>query len=241
MLSENDPTLSIVIPAFNEESRLPLTLARLADFLAGKNAEVLIAIEKSTDATLQVALDFAATHPAFRILPGELQRGKGYAVKRGMLAARGEMVFFMDADLSVPVETVADFLAEFERDPKTDILVGNRQHPGSDIVAAQGWLRRNMGQTFNRLVRLLSGIPLRDTQCGFKAFRKRVVTDLFTAQQTDGFAFDVEILLLARRHGFQMRDLPVEWRNSIDSKVHILRDSLQMLLDVIRMRTRGPR
>ena len=142
----------------------------------------------------------------------------------------------MDADLSVPVETVERFLEKFAEDPSVNILVGNRQHPGSDIVAAQGWLRRSMGQMFNRVVRMISRMPLRNTQCGFKAFRQKVVHPLFSSQQTDGFAFDVEILLLAQKQGRKMADLPVEWRNSEASKVHIVHDSLQMLRDITRLR-----
>lgn len=226
-----------MIPAFNEESRLPGTLAVLAEFVAGKSAEVILAVEKSTDATLALAESFAKKHPQFRVLANDVQRGKGYAVKRGMLAAQGKIVFFMDADLSVPVATVEVFAAEFESNREIDILVGNRQHAGSDIVAAQGWLRRSMGQTFNHLVRMMSRIPLRDTQCGFKAFRRKAARDLFAAQTIDGFAFDVEILLLARQRGYRMADLPVEWRNSTASKVHIIHDSLQMLWDIWRLKT----
>ncbi len=236
MLPENHPRLSIVIPAFNEESRLPATLQELADYAFVKSVEVILVVEKSTDATLAVAESFAKAHPQFRVLGNDVQRGKGYAVKRGMLAAQGELVFFMDADLSVPISTVDRFAAEFESNPAVDMLVGNRQHDGSQIVASQGWLRRSMGQTFNRMVRLVSRIPLRDTQCGFKAFRRSVAQDLFAAQTIDGFAFDVEILLLAKKRGYKMGDLPVEWRNSTASKVHIIHDSLRMLWDIWRLK-----
>ena len=235
MLPENHPRLSIVIPALNEESRLPTTLTVLADYVAGKSAEVIVVVEKSTDNSLELASKFAESHGQFRVLANDVRRGKGYAVKRGMLAANGEIVFFMDADLSVPITTVDVFSAEFEANQDVQILVGNRQHAESDIVAAQGWLRRTMGQMFNRVVRMISGLPLRDTQCGFKAFRRDVAQELFAAQTIDGFAFDVEILLLARKRGFAMADLPVEWRNSTASKVHIIHDSLQMLWDVARL------
>ena len=236
MLPENPPSLSIVIPAFNEEIRLPSTLQALADYLEGKKAEILLVIEPSTDSTLVIARAFAESYPSCRILANDEQRGKGYAVKQGMLAAQGDIIFFMDADLSVPLATMDAFLAEFAERPDIAILVGNRQHAGSDIVVDQNWLRRSMGQTFNRVVRLISGIPLRDTQCGFKAFRKNVVHDLFAAQTINGFAFDVEILLLARKRGYGMADFPVEWHNSAASKVHILHDSLRMLWDVWRLR-----
>lgn len=235
MLPKNHPRLSIVIPAFNEESRLPTTLAVLADYVGGRSAEVIVVVEKSTDNSLELASKFAASHSQFRVLENAVQRGKGHAVKRGMLAANGEIVFFMDADLSVPIATVDVFSAEFESNRDVQILVGNRQHAESDIVAAQGWLRRTMGQMFNRVVRMISRLPLRDTQCGFKAFRRDVARELFAAQTIDGFAFDVEILLLARKRGYAMADLPVEWRNSTASKVHIVHDSLRMLWDVARL------
>lgn len=235
MLPKNHPRLSIVIPAFNEESRLPTTLAVLADYVGGRSAEVIVVVEKSTDNSLELASKFAASHSQFRVLENAVQRGKGHAVKRGMLAANGEIVFFMDADLSVPIATVDVFSAEFESNRDVQILVGNRQHAESDIVAAQGWLRRTMGQMFNRVVRMISRLPLRDTQCGFKAFRREVARELFAAQTIDGFAFDVEILLLARKRGYAMADLPVEWRNSTASKVHIVHDSLRMLWDVARL------
>jgi dolichyl-phosphate beta-glucosyltransferase len=236
MLPENHPRLSIVIPVFNEESRLPETLRTLDDFVRTKSAEVLVVVEKSRDRTLSIAEDFARDHPDFRVLANSVQRGKGYAVKQGMLQARGDFIFFMDVDLSVPLAAVDVFTAEFESNPQVQILVGNRQHKGSDIVVAQGWLRRGMGQMFNRWVRRLSGIPLRDTQCGFKAFRREAAHELFAEQTLDGFAFDVEILLLAQKKGYAMADLPVEWHNSTASKVHILHDSLKMLWDVWRLR-----
>ena len=235
MLPENHPRLSIVIPVFNEEKRLPATLKTLAEFLAGRDAEVWIVVEKSTDSSLELASKYAAAHPQFRVLANAEQRGKGFAVKRGMLASTGDVIFFMDVDLSVPIGTVDVFSAEFESNPDVQILVGNRQHAESDIVVYQGWLRRTMGQMFNRLVWLVSRIPLRDTQCGFKAFRKKVAHDVFAAQRIEGFAFDVEILLLARKRGYVMADLPVEWRNSSASTVHIVRDSFRMLWDLLRL------
>lgn len=236
MLPEKRPTLSIVIPAFNEAGRLQHTLEALVTHFAGQNSEILLVIEKSTDHTLDIANTFAGRHPFFRVLAQSDQRGKGHAVKTGMLAAQGDLVFFMDADLSVPLSTVATFIDVFADDPEAAILIGSRQHPDSDIVAAQGWLRRSMGQTFNHLVRLFSGIPWRDTQCGFKAFRREVAREVFALQTVDGFAFDVEILLLARQRGHRIVELPVKWQNSAASKVHIVRDSLRMLRDVWHLR-----
>lgn len=196
----------------------------------------MIVVERGTDGTLEIARDFADRHPGFHAIDNEVQRGKGYAVRSGMKRARGEIVFFMDADLSVPLMEVRRFLQHFEEHPEIDIVVGNRQHPQSRITRAQSWLRRTMGQTFNQILRLVSAAPIADTQCGFKAFRRNACCDIFTRQKLDGFAFDVEVLLLAERLGFRVADLPVEWINSPESKVKLVRDSVQMLQDALRIR-----
>lgn len=208
------------------------------NFLRGRSEtwEVIIVVEKSEDGTLDLARQAAATTPALRIIGNEVRRGKGYAVRTGMLAATGDLVFFMDADLSTPLDEVPRFLGHFQTHPDTDILIGNRAHRDSDIVKSQSILRRSMGQMFNGILRTIAPVQVRDTQCGFKAFRKRVVEPLFGRARTDGFAFDVEILLLAQQLGYKAEDLPVTWINSEGSKVDILRDSWQMLNDVIRLR-----
>lgn len=241
MSKQNLPDLSIVIPAYNEEHRLPATLQKLATYVASVSfsCEAIVVVEPGTDQTPELAIEFSNTHAFCRVIANREHRGKGHAVRVGMLAARGNVVIFMDADMSVPVETLGIFREQFVADPTLEILVGNRRHAGSQIVRAQGWLRRSLGQTFNRCVRLLSGIPLRDTQCGFKAFRRNVARELFSRQTIDGFAFDVEILYLAQKLGYKMRDFPVEWRNSTDSHVHIVHDSLAMLRDVVRLRLKS--
>jgi dolichyl-phosphate beta-glucosyltransferase len=142
----------------------------------------------------------------------------------------------MDADLSVPLADVSKFLAHFAAHPEIDVLIGNRQHARSQITLAQSWLRRSMGVTFNRVLRLCGVAPLHDTQCGFKAFRHAPAQAIFSRQKLDGFAFDVEVLLLAERLGYKIEDLPVEWINSPESRVRMVRDSLQMLRDSLRVR-----
>lgn len=233
------PYLSIVIPAYNEALRLPPTLEQLGQFCseAPWAVEVLIVVEQSTDGTLQIARE----HPrqqahSFKAIDNGPQRGKGHAVRSGMLQAEGEFVFYMDADLSVPLRDVYPFVKRFEDDPSADVLVGNRQHAQSRITLAQGWLRRSMGQTFNRIISTLALADVRDTQCGFKAFRRKACREIFSRQQLDGFAFDVEVLMLAQRLGFRVVDMPVEWINSPESKVHIVRDSVRMLRDVVKVR-----
>jgi dolichyl-phosphate beta-glucosyltransferase len=142
----------------------------------------------------------------------------------------------MDADLSVPLRDVDVFVDYFRTHPEVDVLLGNRQHPESRITIQQSWLRRRMGQTFNLILRQLALAGVQDTQCGFKAFRRAAAAAIFTRQQVDGFAFDVEVLLLARKLGLKIVDLPVEWRNSPESKVHMIRDSVRMLVDAFRIR-----
>ncbi len=232
------PFLSIVIPAYHEARRLPRTLEELARFGVGLGLpwEVCIVVERGSDGTLEIAADFAARQAHFVVIDSPVHRGKGHAVRAGMLHARGEIVFYMDADLSVPLREVGAFLAEFRARPEIDVLIGNRQHAASRITRAQSWLRRTMGQTFNRVLRATALAPSRDTQCGFKAFRRGAAQAIFSRQKLDGFAFDVEVLFLADRLGLRVADLPVEWINSPESKVRIVSDSFAMLRDAIRVR-----
>lgn len=238
MADPSEPQLSIVIPAFNEAVRLPESLRRIAEFGNGFGCafEVLVMVEKSTDGTLELAREATAKQPNFQIIDNAVHRGKGYAVRSGMLRGRGETLFFMDADLGVPLEEVVCFLDYFRSHPEVDALVGNRAHAGSRIFRKQSFLRRKMGRVFNRIIQSLSLVKISDTQCGFKAFRKNAAREIFSRQQLDGFAFDVEILLLATRLGFKTVDLPVQTMHAPGSKVHIIRDSLRMLADVVRVR-----
>jgi dolichyl-phosphate beta-glucosyltransferase len=142
----------------------------------------------------------------------------------------------MDADLSTPLAEMERFIARFSSAPPVDVLVGNRQHARSEIVTQQHFLRRTMGQTFNAILRMIAGIRLADTQCGFKAFRRAAREAIFPLQKLDGFAFDVEVILLAGRLGFAIEDMPVRWSNAEGSKVRIIRDSWRMLCDAIRVR-----
>ena len=225
------PYLSLVLPAFDEARRLPPTLQRLAEFARGCTfpLEILIVVEHSADGTLEIASRFAEGQENFQIIGNQVQRGKGYAVRTGMLRARGLHVFYMDADLSVPLPAVHGFLRHFEENAGAQVLIGNRQHVRSRIGRRQSPLREQMGRTFNRILQRLAIAGTRDTQCGFKAFRAEACREIFRRQTLDGFAFDVEVLLLAERLGYRIDDLPVEWNNSPESKVNIVSDSLRML------------
>ncbi|HWL51921.1 MAG TPA: dolichyl-phosphate beta-glucosyltransferase [Chthoniobacteraceae bacterium] len=232
------PQLSIVVPAYNEERRLPDTLKALTGALEKWpfSCEVLIVVEKSRDATLEIARRAAGGDARFRVIAPGIQRGKGHAVRLGMLEARGEIDLFMDADLSVPLDEVPRLLAVFEQHPGAGVVIGSRKHAGSEILKRQSWMRQRMGESFNWLLRVMADISFRDTQCGFKAFRREAAQAVFSRQTIDGFAFDVELLLLADRLGFEVIEVPVRWINSGDSRVRIVRDSLTMLRDAIKVR-----
>lgn len=238
MPADGRPKLSLVIPAYQEAHRLPATLAELIDF--GKRFkfgwDVWVIVERSSDGTVDLARQATAKQANFQVVANPVQRGKGYAVRMGMLRAEGDIVLFMDADMSVPLDEIPKFVEHFDLHPEVDVLVGNRQHAGSQIVKSQAWLRRSMGQTFNVLLRCCAGVALRDTQCGFKAFRREAARAVFERQTLDGFAFDVEAILLAERLGYRVEDLPVRWLNSPESRVRLLSDSARMLWDALRVR-----
>jgi glycosyltransferase involved in cell wall biosynthesis len=235
-----EPDVSIIVPVYNEARRLPPSLRTMIAYFGGVRYthEVIIVVEQSTDGTLDIARAATEGNPNFRVIDNQVHRGKGYAVKSGMLAARGAIRLFMDADLSVPLEEIDAFLRHFRDNPGHDVLLGNRQHPSSRIDRRQGWFRQKMGQTFNCVMRCFAPLQIRDTQCGFKAFRQRAAEEVFALQTIDGFAFDVEILLLARALGYTLHDLPVRWLNSPESKVRIVNDSLQMLRDTFPIKRR---
>ena len=235
------PELSIVIPAFREAGRLPPNLPRVAQYCDGLDLaagyEVLVVIERCDDGTLEKAREAAAPYGRVQVIDNGPQRGKGYAVRSGMLRATGGVVFFMDADLSTPLAEIAHFLAHFAAHPEVDILIGNRRHAGSRIRRAQGPVRRHLGALFSRLVRgrVLPG-TWTDTQCGFKAFRAAAAHAIFTRQQIDGFSFDVEVLALAVGLGLHVADLPVEWHDADATRVRLWRDGWAMLRDLRRVR-----
>jgi dolichyl-phosphate beta-glucosyltransferase len=210
----SDPDLSVVIPAFNEAGRLPRTLERVTTFLRGwgRSYEVLVVDDGSTDDTAQKARAAEAT-----VLRDEGNRGKGHAVRRGMLAARGQRRLMTDADLSTPIEELPRFLETM--DAGYDVVIGSRALPGSTIEVHQSRYRENMGRVYNLFVRGLALPGLRDTQCGFKLWSAGAARDAFAAARLDGFSFDVETLYVARKRGYRIAEIPVVWRNDAASRV----------------------
>lgn len=228
------PFLSLVIPTYNEEQRLPETLERIFAFLRAQpyTFEVLVVENGSRDRTLEVAQEYAVRYAQLRVM-SEPIRGKGGAVRAGMLAARGKYCFMCDADLSMPIAEVNRFLPPALDD--IDIVIASREAPGA-IRYNEPAYRHLVGRVFNLMIRMLALPGLNDTQCGFKCFRGDLVQELFSHQTIIGFSFDIEVLFIARRRGCTIVELPIPWYFSPDSKVRVLRDSLKMGIDLIKIR-----
>ena len=230
--------VSIVVPAYAEEARIGAAVRGLCAYAREfpRLREVLVVVEPSGDRTGEAARQAAGGDPLVRVVENAEHRGKGFAVRQGMLAAAGEIVFFMDADLSVPLRHVAPFVAHLDAHPETAAAIGNRRHPGSLIGKRQHFLRERAGRGFNHLVRALGLSASRDTQCGFKAFRRPAAREIFSRAQIDGFAFDAEVLLIAQRFGLRVDELPVEWVNDQETKFRPVRDGWRSFCDLLRVR-----
>lgn len=232
--------LSVVVPAYNEEQRLGRTLDSMWRGLRRRfsSFELIVVDDGSTDGTARVVEAFAYDHREVRLLRYARNRGKGYAVRHGVMASHGRWVLFSDADQSTPLREVRKLLKRLE---DHDIAIGSRAIRDAHIIQSQPFYRVLMGKTFNKLVQLLAVPGIRDTQCGFKCFRGGVARQLFGACRIDGFSFDVEVLYAARRMGFSIAEVGILWKNSPESKVHPVRHSLQMLRDLLRIRFYGLR
>jgi len=229
-----EPFLSIIIPAYNEERRLPKTLEQAFVFMQEQNyqTEVLVVENASQDRTLEIACNFAASHVGFQVLQEE-QRGKGIAVRRGMLAARGTYRFMCDADFSMPISQINRFLPPQLTD--FDIAIASREAPGA-VRYNEPAYRHAVGRLFNLLIRMIALPGIHDTQCGFKCWKAEAAEALFARQTLTGWAFDVENLFIARQWGCRIVELPVPWYFNPDSKVSVLRDSFQMAVDLLKIR-----
>jgi glycosyltransferase involved in cell wall biosynthesis len=233
--TETSIELSIIIPAFNEEKRLPATMVRIQAYLKNRGgaSEVIVVDDGSSDGTAQLVEATRAQWPALRLLKNPGNHGKGYSVRHGMLEARGEIVLFTDADLSAPIEEADKLLAALATH---DVAIGSRAMDRSLIEVHQPWYRETIGIIFNGVVRLVLRLPFADTQCGFKAFRGAPSRIIFEQQRIERFGFDPELLYLARHHGLTVSEVPVRWSNDAGTRVNALRDGLAMFWEMFVIR-----
>jgi dolichyl-phosphate beta-glucosyltransferase len=237
--------LSVVIPAYNEETRLGETLERMVSYLTGRGMEfeLIVVDDHSSDGTPQLVEEFGRARGCgdlVRLLINSENRGKGYSVRRGMLEAHAPFALMSDADQSAPIEEL-ERLEPHVFQGESDIAFGSRDLTGSVVALRQSWFRENSGKMFNRMVRLITGLPYSDTQCGFKLFRMSACRQLFEAQTIEGYSFDVELLYIARRWGLRVAEVPIVWRHSGGSKVRLFRDAPRMLLELTTIRARAAR
>jgi dolichyl-phosphate beta-glucosyltransferase len=231
--------LSVVIPAYNEERRLPALLTALqhgfdeiAERAGMSFAEAIVVDDGSTDSTVEVVREFEGLGERLTLMRLPVNRGKGAAVRAGMLAARGDRALMTDADMSTPLDDIVSLAAALDRG--YDMAIGSRALPRSRVLVHQPAVRELMGKGFNLLLRLATGSSWRDTQCGFKLFRLETTRALFEAQRIEGFAFDAEICVRARRAGLGLQEVPVRWSNDPDTRVRAA-PSLRMGLDILRI------
>jgi glycosyltransferase involved in cell wall biosynthesis len=229
------PELTIVIPSFNEELRLPASLERIARYIREKrpNTEVIVVDDGSQDKTAAVAESWKDRIPTLRVLSNGTNRGKGFSVRNGSLDAKGKIVLFTDADLSAPIEEAEKLLAALQ---SYDVAIGSRAVDRSLIEVHESLFREFAGIVFNRIVRLILWLPFVDTQCGFKAFRREGCRIIFEQQTIERFGFDPELLYLARHHELSIKEVPVRWAHSPATKVSMMRDSVLMFVDVFVIR-----
>jgi glycosyltransferase involved in cell wall biosynthesis len=234
-MSPAAPELSIIIPSYNEESRLPPTLERIAAYLSTSKraAEVLVVDDGSQDGTAAVAEYFRIKIPTLRVVSNGVNRGKGYGVRHGMQEARGRIALFTDADLSAPIEEADKLIDALETN---DIAIGSRAMDRSLITVHESRFREFAGIIFNKIVRIILWLPFVDTQCGFKAFQRERCGIIFEQQTIERFGFDPELLYLARRHGLRAVEIPVRWGHSPATKVSMLQDSIRMFIDIFTIR-----
>lgn len=236
-MSAPPPLLSLIIPAYNEGDRLPITLPPVFDFLEAQphSFEIIIVNNNSQDNTREIGRKFAATRPYLHIID-EMTQGKGAAVRTGMLAAKGEYLFMADADFSMPVAEIAKFLPPLSGD--YDVAIGSREAPGA-VRYNEPQYRHFMGRVFNFYVKVLAIPGFEDTQCGFKCFRRQVALDILPNQTIDGWAFDVELLFIALRRGHKIIEVPIHWYYGENSRVSPVRDTINMIREVLRIRYNG--
>jgi dolichyl-phosphate beta-glucosyltransferase len=237
------PSLSIIVPAFNEAGRIGSTLDAMRAYLegAGRDYEILVAVD-GTDGTREIVAAMARSDPRLGVLGADERRGKGRGIREGVARARGDVIGFVDADYKTPIEEAEKLLPWLERG--ADVVIGSRAMADSRVEVRQPFYRRIGSRGFGTFMHLTVGLwGIRDTQCGFKFFRGGVARDLFARQRIDGYMFDVELLYLALRSGYRVKEVGIRWRDDGDSRLELLAGNWRNLLDVLRIRMRryGPR
>jgi dolichyl-phosphate beta-glucosyltransferase len=225
------PLVSIIIPAFNEEKRLPAAILKIKKYVSKYRipSEIIVVDDGSTDGTAA-----AAKKLKVKLFSNAKNRGKGFSIAQGMKKAKGAIMLFTDADLSTPISFLGDFLKQHKTG--VEIVVASRDIKGSNVKVPQNAFREAGGKIFNLFVRAVTWLPIHDTQCGFKSFTKKAAKTVFPRQTINGFGFDVEILYIAKKHGLKTVEFPVEWYNSPATKVSFLRDSSRMFLELFKIR-----
>lgn len=231
------PELSIVVPAFNESTRIEHALDRIMSCVAeqGWNAEVLVVDDGSTDDTAAVVQRWMRNYPRLHLIQNPGNRGKGYSVRNGLLQAAGEIVMFTDADLSAPMEEAERLFAAIQNG--ADVAIGSRWLDRTRQTIHQPLYRQFFGRCFNWITRMVMGLPFRDTQCGFKAFRRPAAQVIFRLQTIERWGFDPEILFIAQKLGYEIREVPVTWGHDERSRISYLKDGMKMLEEMARIRS----
>jgi dolichyl-phosphate beta-glucosyltransferase len=229
-------TYSIILPAYNESARIAATLDKILAHATqrGWNLEVIVVDDGSNDGTADIVREYARKHAVMRLLENPGNRGKGYSVRNGMLHAKGEILLFSDADLSSPIEEADPLFAAIGEG--ADIAIGSRWVDRRLQIRRQPLYRRLFGRIFNLALRIILGLQFKDTQCGFKAFTRRSAQTIFPLQKIERWGFDPELLYLAAKFGFVVREVPVAWSHREGTRIHPLRDGIRMFGELLRIR-----
>lgn len=233
---DNCACLSIIIPVHNEGQTLTAAICKIAEYCESllSNYEIIVVDDGSTDGTEQIAREMMLLYPCLRMIKLKKNRGKGCAVRNGIFEAKGQYILFSDADLSTPISEAEKLFHYLKKG--CDIAIGSRKLPSSQINVRQPWYREFLGNVFNIMVRLLVVQEVKDTQCGFKCFTRKSAKKIFREQRLNGFCFDVEVLYLATKYGFSVKEVPIRWFNAPKTTVKLMKDSPKMLIDLLRIR-----
>jgi len=232
------PRLAVIVPAYDEESRIGPTLRRMREYLSSQpyGWTIVVVSDGSRDGTVNAVIEAAEGDPRITVVDSRPNRGKGFVVRKGMLETDAELLLFSDADLATPIEEVEKLLSAL---PEADVAIGSRPLKESALEVRQPWYREQLGRLFNKAVQLLAIKGVFDTQCGFKLFKGPVAKDVFSRCRLDGFSFDFEALMIARDLGYKIAEVPVRWRHQEGSKVVLMRDGPRMLRDLVKLRLAG--